>query len=197
MVLFLQSFKVDWLVETTEGLRTDSAAGYVESHNMFFAVGVRRLVLPFTRAISRTDTFKDEDSIEFCCIVFQLKVFKKEELQAERFGHHVYPSMVHRMQDEYCASIEEHGANSSIFPNQFLPTLFTLRNEEFKIIAVMSSSVDDSLCGLLQEGAEGMNSVLSHFLVGKEEHGTFRFCGKEFRQDEDFRIHVTAKDSTE
>ena len=45
--------------------------------------------------------------------------------------------------------------------------------------------------------SEAMNSVLQQFLVGKEEHGTFSFCGKEFRQDEDFSIHVTAKDNTE
>ena len=42
-----------------------------------------------------------------------------------------------------------------------------------------------------------MDSVLQQFLVGKEEHGTFRFCGKKFRKDEDFGIHITAKDSTE
>ena len=42
-----------------------------------------------------------------------------------------------------------------------------------------------------------MNSVLQQFLVGKEEHGTFRFCGEEFRQYEDFGVHVTAKDNTE
>ena len=42
-----------------------------------------------------------------------------------------------------------------------------------------------------------MNSVLQQFSVGKEEHGTFRFCGKEFRHDEDFGIHVAAKDNTE
>ena len=42
-----------------------------------------------------------------------------------------------------------------------------------------------------------MNSVLQQFLVFKEEHGTFRFGGKESRQDEDFGIHVTAKDNTE
>ena len=42
-----------------------------------------------------------------------------------------------------------------------------------------------------------MNSVLQQFLVGKEEHGNFRVCGKEFRQNEDFRFHVTAKDNTE
>ena len=81
--------------------------------------------------------------------------------------------------------------------NQILPTLFTLRNEDSIIFAVMFSNVDDLLCGYLPEGAEAMNSVLQQFLVGKEEHGTFTFCGKEFRQDEDFGIHVTAKDNTE
>ena len=81
--------------------------------------------------------------------------------------------------------------------NQILPTLFRLPDDESRIIAVMSSNVDDLLYGYLPEGAEAMNSVLQQILVGKEEHGTFRFCGKEFRQDEDFGIHVTAKDSTE
>ena len=77
--------------------------------------------------------------------------------------------------------------------DQVLPTLFTLRNEESKINAVMSSNVDDLLHRYLPEKAEAMNSVLQQFLVGKEEHSTFRFCGEEFRQD----IHVTAQDNTE
>ena len=81
--------------------------------------------------------------------------------------------------------------------NQNLPTLFTLRDDESKIIAVMSSNVDDLLYGSLPEGVVATNSVLQQSLVGKEEHGTFRFCGKEFRQDEDFGIHVTAKDNTD
>ena len=49
----------------------------------------------------------------------------------------------------------------------------------------------------LKELNEAMNSVLQQFLAGNEEHSTFRSCGKEFRQDEDFGIHVTAKDNTE
>ena len=48
--------------------------------------------------------------------------------------------------------------------NRILPTLFTLRNEESTIIAVMSSNVDDLLYGYLPEGAEAMNSVLLQFL---------------------------------
>ena len=66
--------------------------------------------------------------------------------------------------------------------NQILPTLFTLRDDESRIIAVMSSNVDDLLYGHLPEGAKAMNSVLQQFLVG---------------EDEDFGIHVTAKDKTE
>ena len=81
--------------------------------------------------------------------------------------------------------------------NQILPTPFTLRDDESRAIAVMSSNVDDLLCGYLPQGTEVMNSVLQQFLVGKEKQGTFRFCGKEFRQDEDFGIHITAKDNTE
>ena len=81
--------------------------------------------------------------------------------------------------------------------NQNLPDLFTLRDDESRIIPVMSSNVVDFLYGYLPEGAEAMNSVLQQFLVGKEDHGNFRFCGKEFRQDEDFGIHVTAKDNNE
>ena len=61
----------------------------------------------------------------------------------------------------------------------------------------MSSNVRDFLHGYLPEGDEVMNSVLQQFLTGKEEHSTFRSCGKEFRQDEDFGIHVKAKDNTE
>ena len=76
--------------------------------------------------------------------------------------------------------------------NQILSTLFTLRDDESRVIAVMSSNVDDLQYGYLPEGAEVTNAVLQQFLVGKEEHCTFRFCGKEFRQDEDFDIHVTA-----
>ena len=61
----------------------------------------------------------------------------------------------------------------------------------------MSSNVEDLLYGYLPEGADVMNSVLQQFWVGKEEHSTFRFCGKEFQQDEDFGIHVTTKDNIE
>ena len=102
------------------------------------------------------------------------------------------------MQGEDCGFQRRTRANSFNFHlNQIQPAMFALRNEESKIIAVMSSNVDDLLCGYLPEGVEAMISVSQQFLVGKEDHGTFSFRGKEFRKDEDIGIHVTAKDNTE
>ena len=70
----------------------------------------------------------------------------------------VFPSMAQKMQDEDCGFDWRTRASSSKFSlNQILPTLFTLRDDESRIIAVMSSNVDDLLCGYLQKGAEAMN----------------------------------------
>ena len=101
------------------------------------------------------------------------------------------------MQDEDCGFDRKNVQTVRFSLSQIPPTLFTLRNEESKFIAVMSSSADDLLYGYFQERAETSNSVLQQFLMGKIEHGTFRFCGKGFRQDEDFGVRVTAKDNTE
>ena len=108
-----KSTRVDWLVaenfETTEGLRTDSPAGNVDSHNSVCSL------CSFTHAMSRMHTFKDKKLIESCCIVFQLKVAQKKELQAERFCPHVFPSAVQRMQDEDCGFDCRTRATSSNF----------------------------------------------------------------------------------
>ena len=69
-------------------------------HTISFAVGVHKLTSPSTRATSRMDTSKDKKIIESCCIVFQLKVSQKMELQAETFWPHVFLSTVQKMQDK-------------------------------------------------------------------------------------------------
>ena len=53
--------------------------------------------------------------------------------------------------------------------NQILPTLFTLRDDESSIIAVVSSNVDNLLDGYLPEGAEVLNSVLQHSCLNRRQ----------------------------
>jgi hypothetical protein len=80
--------------------------------------------------------------------------------------------------------------------NQILPTMFTLRKEG-KIIGVLSSNVDDILHGETEEGEQAVQKILDTFAVREQQEGSFRFCGKEVEQDENFNIKVTAKDNTE
>ena len=145
-----------------------------------FAVGAHRPTSPLTHAISRTDTFKDKKLIESSCSVFQLKVSQKKEVQAEK----LWPRVLHPFMAQKDAGrglwlrLKNTCKQFNFSLNQILPTLFTRRDDESRIIDVTSSNVDDLLYDYLPEGAEAMNSVLQQFLVGKE--------GKEFRQDEDF-----------
>ena len=80
--------------------------------------------------------------------------------------------------------------------NNILPTMFTLRVDN-KIVAVMSSNVDDLLYGSNTEHEKPMEELLDRFAVRDRNVGTFRFCGKEVVQHEDYSITVTAKDNTE
>ena len=92
--------------ETTEGFRTDSPSGDVDSHNI-----VRSWCAHAHVSIHACDFtngyFQGQEMIESCCTVFQLKVFQKNESQAERFRPRVFSSMVSKMLDEDCG-FEEH-----------------------------------------------------------------------------------------
>ena len=110
----LQSNKsrlVGWRnLETTEGLRTDSPAVDVDSHKYRLQLVRTSSRLHSRMRFLRTDTFRDKKSIESCCTVFQLKVFQKKELQAER---DFSPAMAQKMQDEDCGSDCKTRANNS------------------------------------------------------------------------------------
>ena len=104
-MLFQQSTRVDWLIAEISRRQKDVAqilqlAMWIRI--ILFAVGVLRLTSPFTHANSRMDTLKDKKLIESCCIVIQLKVSQKKELQAEKRWPRVFPSTVRQTQGEDC-----------------------------------------------------------------------------------------------
>ena len=200
MFLFLQSTRVDWLAVEISRRQKDSAqilqlAMWIRT--ISFAVGAHRPTSPFTHAISRTDAFKGKKLIESCCTVFHLKVFQKRNSRRRDFGLTCSRLRYKRCRTRIVASIEEHVQTVHIFiePNSADSVHASRRGIKNHCCDV--SKVDNLLFGYLPEGAGATNSVLQQFLVGKHEHGIFSFCGKEFRQDEDLGIHVTAKDNTE
>jgi len=66
-----------------------------------------------------------------------------------------------------------------------------------RLVAVMSSNVDELLYGSLSEAEAEIKEILSEFSVKQVLDTEFRFCGKEVKQNDDMSIFVTAKDNTE
>ena len=131
--------------ETTEGFRTDSPAGGAQAHVSIYSCDF-------------TNGYFQGQGIDRILMYFGLTCSRLR---------------YNKCRTRIVASSEEHVQTVQVSLNPILPTLFTLRDDESRIIAVMSSNVDDLLYGYLPEGAEAMNAVLQQFLVGKEEHGTF------------------------
>ena len=183
--------------ETTEGPRTDSSAGDVDSHNIVCSWCAQAHVS--IHSCDFTNGYFQGQEVDRILLYrmpaegFPEKGIAGGEILASRVPNYGTKDAGRGL----WLRLKYMCKHSKFSLNQILPTLFTLRDDESNIIAVVSSNVDDLLYGYLPEGIEAMNSVLQQFLVDKEEHGTFRFCGNGFRQDEDFDIHVTAKDNTE
>ena len=183
--------------ETTEGLRTDSPAGDVDSYNVICSWCAQAHVS--IHACDLTNGyFQGQEIARILLYRIPAEGIPEEGIAGgEMLASRVPICGTTDAGRGLWLRLKNTCKKFNFSLDQILPTLLTLRNKESKIFAVMSSNVDDLLYRYLPERAEATNSVLQQFLVGKEEHGTFRFCGKEFRQDEDFGIHVTAKENTE
>ena len=69
--------------------------------------------------------------------------------------------------------------------------------EDGDIQFMLAAHVDD-LMWVAKPGYEYLaDQILSHFEIKKIEESKFRFCGREYLQEEDFSVYVSCKDNTE
>ena len=157
--------RVDWLVVESSRQQKNFAQilQLVMWIRTIWVAVAHRPASPFTHAISRTDTSKVKKSIRSCCTVFQRKVFQKE-LQVGNISLTCSRTGCERCRTRIVAPIENTFKQFKFSLNQNLPTLFTLRDDESRIIAGRSSNVDDLWYGYLHGGAEVMTSVLQQIL---------------------------------
>ena len=76
------------------------------------------------------------------------------------------------------------------------PGLYYLIRSDGLPAIVLATHVDDLLWCAAPEGSETMERILAKFDVGKIEDTDFRFCGRRFRQAEDFCVRIDAEDNT-
>ena len=164
--------------ETTEGLRTDSPAGDVDSHNIVRSWCAQACVLSHSCDFTN-GYFQGQEIDRILLFRIPAEGIPEEEVAGGEILASRVP--VYGTKDTgrgWWLRLKNKCKQFNFSLNQIVPTLFTLRDDESRILAVMSSNVDDLLYGYLPEGADAMNSVLRKFLVGKEKHGAFRFCRK-------------------
>ena len=81
--------------------------------------------------------------------------------------------------------------------NRIMPALFSLSNDKNEITCMIGTHVDDILWAADDESQKIIDSVLAEFDIREVKSGDFRYCGLEVVQDQDYTVHVTAKDNIE
>ena len=80
--------------------------------------------------------------------------------------------------------------------SRIYPSFYYCLNDHKKTVAVLTTHVDDLLFSSLPEGEHVVEKLLSRFEIGSAEKGDFRYCGKQFTQNEDGGISINVTDNT-
>ena len=62
---------------------------------------------------------------------------------------------------------------------------------------MMGTHVDDAMWAADPEYEYMVKNFLANFVIKREQVGDFRFCGREYLQEEDYSIRITCLDNTE
>ena len=80
--------------------------------------------------------------------------------------------------------------------NRIYRALYSYTDADGVVQLLLTSHVGDLLWACDPSCDWIMNDLIETFKCGKVETGSFRHCGKEIIQDEDFNIHVTCSETT-
>jgi hypothetical protein len=84
---------------------------------------------------------------------------------------------------------------SGLQENRTLPALYSY-SKDGEVLAMLATHVDDLLWAAKPEAEHVIAEARKAFIWGKEESRNFVYCGKCVRQDADFNVHVSCRDTT-
>ena len=182
--------------EETDGIRTDSPAGDVDSHNLIFSWCASHKVM--IRSADISNAYLQGNEVDRI-ILYRIPKGGIPEEGIEEGTIIAARVPIYGTKDAgrgFWLKLKEVVLSRGYKTNKILPTMFTLVKDG-KIRAVMSSNVDDLLYGSRPGFDAEIRENLDEFQVKQILDTEFRFCGKEVKQLEDMSILVTAKDNTE
>ena len=80
--------------------------------------------------------------------------------------------------------------------NFILKAFYHYVDENGDLAAVLGSIVDDTIYAIRPDHKWIIDAISTELVFGKIEERTFRFCGREIVQDEDYNVKITCKQTT-
>ena len=175
-------------------LRSDSPTADIEAQNLIFSFAASEKV-PI-RSLDVTNAYFQGESIDRVLILSQPKgglpgMNPEEHLLARApvYGSH---DGGRRFWKRLRNAMKKKGARE----NQILSALYSFTDSNGKLLMLVCTHVDDLLWAAHPEGQALIDELINEFNCGKVEEKSFRYCGKEVTQADDFSITVTCRDTT-
>ncbi|CAE7258466.1 unnamed protein product [Symbiodinium natans] len=175
-------------------IRSDSPTADIEAQNLIFSFAASRKVRIGSADI--TNAYFQGEELDRVLILRQPKGGLPGEPPERRFLARVPVYGTHDGGRKFWKRLKTSAQKRGFLENAIFKALYVLRNNEGRIIALLCTHVDDLLWAAEPEAEPVIEELLKEFSCGKVERKTFRYCGKEVSQADDYTITVTCKETT-
>ena len=177
-------------------VRSDSPTCDTEAQNLLFSFAAsRRLRI---RSADITNAYFQGEEMDRVLLLRPPKEgLEEEDLQPGQLMLARVPIYgAHDSGRKFWKKLRTELTSEGIRENAIFRALYTMTNSEGKVILMLATHVDDLLWACEPEAQSVVDKILTSFMCGKIEEGTFRYCGKDVEQDADFNIKITCRSST-
>ena len=179
-----------------DDLRSDSPTADAEAFALVVSFAASKRVR--LRSGDITNAYFQGHAAERLTLLRLPKGSGKEGMEGVTSDYLLIKKPIYGMKDSgrvFWRTLRERALQSGWKENFVFKALYQL-HKDGKLIGMFISHVDDLLWACTPEAEPSMQAILDSFKVGKIEEGSFRYCGKELVQDDDYSITVRCEHTT-
>ncbi|CAE7728714.1 RE1 [Symbiodinium sp. CCMP2592] len=174
--------------------RSDSPTASIEAQNLVFSFAASRKVK--IKSLDVTNAYFQGEEIDRVLLLSQ----PKGGLPGLKPHQHMLArAPIYGSTDggrRFWKRLRNYLKGKGLRENRIYRALYSYTDADGVVQLLLTSHVDDLLWACDPSCDWIMNDLIETFKCGKVETGSFRYCGKEISQDEDFNIHVTCSETT-
>ncbi|CAE7211787.1 RE1 [Symbiodinium sp. CCMP2592] len=174
--------------------RSDSPTASIEAQNLVFSFAASRKVK--IKSLDVTNAYFQGEEIDRVLLLSQ----PKGGLPGLKPHQHMLArAPIYGSTDggrRFWKRLRNYLKGKGLRENRIYRALYSYTDADGVVQLLLTSHVDDLLWACDPSCDWIMNDLIETFKCGKVKTGSFRYCGKEISQDEDFNIHVTCSETT-